>query len=221
MKKACIFDLDGTLANTIESIAYFGNRALSALGYQTIDVGTYRYLVGNGADRLMRGMLSTVAPGYGEDTVTELRKLYDGFYESDPMYLVKNYPGVPETVKQLKENGILTAVLSNKPDNVTQMVVRELFPAGTFDRCYGQRDGVARKPSPEGALLIAEELGVKPEECLYIGDSDVDMKTGKAAGMETVGVLWGFRDREELEANQAQHVIAQPEELLELALRKK
>ena len=96
------------------------------------------------------------------------------------------------------------------------MIIKELFPAGTFSCCYGQRPQVDRKPSPQGALLIAQELGVKPEECLYIGDTDVDMKTGRAAGMTAVGVLWGFRGREELERSKADHIVAKPQGILAL-----
>ena len=216
VKKACIFDLDGTLANTITSIAYFGNAALKESGRPPVEEDRYRYLVGNGADNLMRGMLQTVKPGYTEAEVKALRIRYDGFYESAPLFLVSNYPGVPELLKELSARRIKLAVLSNKPHNVTSMIIKELFPAGTFSCCYGQRPQVDRKPSPQGALLIAQELGVKPEECLYIGDTDVDMKTGRAAGMTAVGVLWGFRGREELERSKADHIVAEPQEILAL-----
>ena len=216
MKKACIFDLDGTLANTITSIAYYGNAALKECGLAEIQEDTYRYLVGNGADNLMRGMLQTVKPGYTETDVKNLRAAYDNFYEGDPMFLVSNYPGVPELLAELAAGHVKLAVLSNKPHNVTSAIIEELFPKGTFSCYYGQRPQVERKPSPQGALLIAEELGVKPEECLYIGDTDVDMKTGRAAGMTTVGVLWGFRDRDELERSKADYIVEKPQEILTL-----
>lgn len=216
MKKACIFDLDGTLANTITSIAYFGNAALKESGLPAIEEDQYRYLVGNGADNLMRGMLQTVKPGFSEADVKALRLVYDRFYERDPMFLVSNYPGMPELLRELDARDVKLAVLSNKPHNVTSMIIKELFPAGTFSCCYGQRPQIERKPSPQGALLVAEELGVKPAECLYIGDTDVDMKTGRAAGMATVGVLWGFRGREELERSRAEHIVERPQEILAL-----
>lgn len=218
MKKACIFDLDGTVADTLGSIVFYANSALRECGYREIPAGRYRYLVGNGADRLMRGMLGEASPGFSEEDVRALRAVYDRLYESGPMYLVKHYPGLPEALAALRAAGVRLAVLSNKPDNVACSVASQLYPEGTFAVCHGQRAGIPRKPAPDGALLLAEELGVLPGDCLYIGDTDVDMETGRAAGMETVGVLWGFRDRAELEAHRAAHIISSPEELLPLAL---
>lgn len=218
---ACIFDLDGTLANTLNSIAFFANRALENCGYRPIDVNEYRYLVGNGANRLMHRMLDLACGegNYSEQEVERLRKVYDDLYESDPTYIVTNYSGMHEAVAALRRQGIRLAVLSNKPHNCTAAIVGALFQNGTFDLCYGQRPQVARKPSPQGALLIAQELGVKPETCLYIGDTNTDMQTGAAAGMDTVGVLWGFRDRRELEENHAEYIIEKPEEIVEIVAR--
>ena len=213
--KACIFDLDGTLANTLNSISYFANAALEKCGYHTIEVQEYRYLVGNGADLLMHRMLDMACGKgcYTEDDIKKLREIYDNFYESDPTYIVTNYSGMHETISALKRQGMKMAVLSNKPHNCTAAIVGALFESGTFDACYGQRPQVARKPSPEGALLIAEELGAEPRECLYIGDTNTDMKTGNAAGMDTVGVLWGFRGRRELEENNAKYIVETPKEI--------
>ena len=216
--KACIFDLDGTLANTLHSIAFFGNGALKQCGYPSIDAEKYRYLVGNGANRLMHKMLdATCGEGnYKEEDIHKLRKIYDELYESDPTHIVTDYDGMHEAVKALKQQGILLAVLSNKPHNCTSAIVNALFPNGTFDLCYGQRPQVARKPAPQGALLIADELGVNPQDCLYIGDTNTDMQTGLAAGMDTVGVLWGFRERQELEENHAKYIVQCPKEIVEI-----
>lgn len=217
MKKLIIFDLDGTLSNTLESIAYFANQALAECGYPTIpDADGFRTLVGNGADELMRGMLRAVAGHAPEPEVKRLRQAYDRAYASDPLFSVREYDGVQETLRVLQGQFQL-AVLSNKPDDMAKTVVQTLFPDVLFGRCYGQRDGVARKPAPDGALLIAKELGVSPGDCVYVGDTDVDMKTGKAAGMYTVGVLWGFRDEQELRSHGADAVIAHPTELLQLS----
>ena len=218
MYKACIFDLDGTLANTLESIAYFANKALNECGYQSIEVSKYKYLVGNGANRLMHNMLDTVCGkgGYLEEDINKLRNIYDKLYESNPTYIVKDYSGIKETVKELKSIGIKTAVLSNKPHNCTSEIIDSLFESGSFDVYYGQRKNVARKPSPQGALLIAEELNVKPENCLYIGDTNTDMKTGAAAGMDTVGVLWGFRDEKELKENNAKYIVESPKQIYDI-----
>lgn len=216
MIRACIFDMDGTVADTLASIAGFANGALRQCGYPEIEVPAYRTLVGNGADTLMRRMLKTVAGEFTEEEVARLRQVYDRAYEADPMHLVTEYPGMGAVLRTLKEQGVRIAVFSNKPDDMTCKVAALLYP-GLFDAVRGQRPETPLKPAPDGALLLAEQLGVKPEECLYIGDTWVDMQTGKNAGMETVGVLWGFRDREELENAGACHVIAAPEELLLLA----
>ncbi|MCY1713271.1 HAD family hydrolase [Caproiciproducens galactitolivorans] len=219
MYKACIFDLDGTLANTLASIANFANTALEKCGYETIPVDKYRYLVGNGAVRLMHNMLDTVcgADGYNEEDVRRLREVYDALYEENPTLLVTNYPGMRETAEKLKSTGIKMAVLSNKPHNCTTAIVEALYGRGLFDCCYGQRPKVARKPAPDGALLIADELQIEPKDFLYIGDTNTDMKTGAAAGMDTVGVLWGFRDEKELKENHAKFIIERPEQIYRIA----
>ncbi|MBW7571190.1 HAD family hydrolase [Caproiciproducens faecalis] len=218
MYKACIFDLDGTLANTLASIANFANTAMEQCGYKPIEVEKYKYLVGNGTDRLMHAMLDTAlgAQAYTEDDILKMRRIYDDLYESDPTRLVTNYSGMHETLEKLKAEGIRMAVLSNKPHNCTTAIIDALFPQGTFDLCYGQRQEVARKPSPEGALLIADELSVRPENILYIGDTNTDMKTGAAAGMDTVGVLWGFRTEEELKENNANYIVDRPEQIYDI-----
>lgn len=218
MYKACIFDLDGTLANTLASIANFANTTLKRCGYQPIEVEKYRYLVGNGTDKLMHVMLDTVcgAQGYTEADIQKMRMIYDDLYESDPTHMVTNYSGMHETLVKLKEMGTKLAVLSNKPHNCTTAIIDALFGAGTFDVCYGQRLEIARKPSPEGALLIADELAVEPEYILYIGDTNTDMKTGAAAGMDTAGVLWGFRTEDELRENKAKYIVERPEQIYEI-----
>lgn len=216
MIRACIFDMDGTIADTLTSIAGFGNEALTACGYQPIPVKEYRSLVGNGADTLMRRMLAFTAGNFTEQDVSRVRAIYDKAYESDPMRQVAEYDGMRETLLAMKGHGLKLAVFSNKPDDMTQQVAQRLYP-GIFQAVRGQREDTPLKPSPEGALLLAKELDVLPTECLYIGDTWVDMETGKNAGMETIGVLWGFRDREELENAGACHIISHPQELQALA----
>lgn len=216
MMRACIFDMDGTIADTLASIAGFGNEALTTCGYQPIPVQEYRTLVGNGADTLMRRMLTFTAGSFTEEDVARVRAVYDKAYGSDPMRQVTEYAGMRQTLLYMKEHGLKLAVFSNKPDDMTQQVAQHLYP-GLFHAVRGQQDGIPLKPSPEGALLLAKELGVSPKECLYVGDTWVDMETGKNAGMETAGVLWGFRDREELEKAGACHIVSQPEELRVLA----
>lgn len=209
--KACIFDLDGTIADTIETIAYFANQALIKFNLKTIQTNRYRYLVGNGAKNLVYSMLDEIKEPHSsfEKVYTEYNKLY----EADFIYKTKIYDGVLEVLQNIKYSGIKCAVLSNKPDNVVRQVVNSLFGADFFDVCYGQREGVSKKPDPYMAMQIAKELDVSPKECLYFGDTDVDMLTGKNADMDTVGVLWGFRDYEELYNNGATYIVSEAKEI--------
>ncbi len=213
---ACIFDLDGTLANTLTSIAHFGNATLEEYGLPPIPVETYKTLVGNGADVLMRRMLNTVGAQFPEDKLREFRASYDRRYESDPMALVEPYPGIPQTLEQLKALGLKLGVLSNKPDNMAQYIVGALF-GSLPDQVHGQRASYPTKPDPKAVLEMAADFGVSPQRVLYVGDSGVDMETGRNGGMVPCGVLWGFRDREELLENGAQHLVKTAEELYHLA----
>ncbi|MCH4240200.1 MAG: HAD family hydrolase [Oscillospiraceae bacterium] len=219
MYKACIFDLDGTLANTLRSIAGFSNRALRECGYPEISTDSYRHIVGNGVEVQLCRMMDTVCPnGWPEAERLKVRNLYEKYYGEQPLLNISNYPGVPQLLQELKSHGIKTAVLSNKPDEWTQPVIAGLFSGRTFDAIRGKRDGVPCKPAPDGALLLAKELGVTPAQCLYIGDTATDMQTGSAAGMDTAGVLWGFRDRAELESAGAHIVISDPAQILDAVL---
>lgn len=218
MYLACIFDLDGTLVNTLKSIAYFSNEALRQCGHPAIPTEQYKAIVGDGADMQVRRMLNLVLGenSFSESEFQKVRNIYGGLYAADPTRLAENYAGMPETIQSLKKKGLKTAVLSNKPHGWVTAIIGSLFPAGSFDLVYGQRPQVPRKPSPEGALLIAQELHVLPADCLYIGDTNTDMKTGKAAGMDTAGVLWGFRTKQELEQNGAVYLAEKPQDLCRL-----
>ena len=143
----------------------------------------------------------------------EGRRLYREMFAADPMYKVVPYEGMPETLKELKKRGIRLAVCSNKPHPAAVKVIAQLY-GDDFDMVLGQSDAIRRKPAPDGPLMIAGKFGVRPEECMYVGDTSTDMKTGKAAGMFTVGALWGFRDREELNANGADLVAEHPTDLV-------
>jgi len=217
MYRACIFDLDGTLANTLHSIAYFGNGTLAAFGLPPIPVEEYKLLVGNGADTLMKRMLRKVNADLSDDDFKKFRAEYDRRYESEPMKLVTPYPGLREMLKDLKARGFSLGVLSNKPDNMARYIVKELY-GNLIDEARGQREGVPKKPDPTAVLDIAKDFGLSPERILYVGDSGVDMETGKNAGMDPCGVLWGFRDRDELLSHGARYLAATPEELKRAAL---
>lgn len=209
---ACIFDLDGTLADTLHSIAHFGNGALAAFGFPPISPLEYRQMVGNGAAVLMDRMLAHVGADFSPEERKRFRAEYDRLYAADPLALVGAYPGLPEVLARLRRGGKKLAVLSNKPDDMTRAIAAGLY-GGVLDLVRGQREGVPTKPDPTAVLAIAEELGAAPERILYIGDSGVDMDTGRNAGMDTCGVLWGFRSREELVEHGAKYLAGSPAEL--------
>jgi len=213
MTKACIFDLDGTLCNTLDSIAYFCNQTLSQLGYPNIPTNEYRGLVGNGSEQLIHNMFHIVHPTYTPEDVHTAKQMFMDLYQEDPLKCVTLYDGILPLLHTLKSNGILLAILSNKPHLLARLSVPKLFGEHLFDVWYGQRDEVPRKPAPDGALMIARELLVQPSQCLFIGDSDVDMHTGNNAGMKTAGVLWGYRSKEELLHAGAQMIASTPSDI--------
>ncbi|MEG0691632.1 MAG: HAD family hydrolase [Oscillospiraceae bacterium] len=217
MIKAVIFDLDGTLANTLNTIAYFANQALLECGYEEIELDKYRYLVGNGADNLVRGMLKTIGQ-YTEEAFEKVRTGYNQSYDDNFMHLTTAYDGIPELISSLKAMGIKLCVLSNKPHSTTKKIVDELF-MDQFDICYGKREDIPRKPDPTAVFDIIEELGVESDECVYIGDTCTDMQTGHNANLFTIGVLWGFRDRQELEEHNADIIASSPFQILEYIVR--
>lgn len=214
MIRACIFDLDGTLANTLDSMAYVANEILRNMGLKEQPTDNFKYYSGEGADMLVRRCL--VDAGDPElKHYEEVRRIYRQKFDEDPLYKVVPYDGIITTLQQLKDHGAKLAVCSNKPHEAAVKVIAKMFP-GYFDLVIGQSDKIRRKPAPDGPLKAAAEFGVKPEECMYVGDTRTDMLTGTAAGMFTVGALWGFRDREELETSGAQIVAEKPLDLLKI-----
>ena len=224
--KACIFDLDGTLTNTLESMTYSVNLTLKEMGLSQITKDQCRMFVGNGARVLIEESLK-VSGDPKASRIEEGMKIYGRIFDQNCTYHVTPCEGVPEMLYKLKkqgvklavlsnkDRGIHLAVLSNKPDRQTVKVVKEIFGDNIFDYAQGQKDGIRRKPEPDGVWYLMEQMQVSKEECLYIGDSEVDAATGKNAGLKTIGVLWGFRDRKTLETAGADHLIERPEELLQ------
>lgn len=215
---AVLFDLDGTLLDTLEDIADAANRALARHSYPLHPVASFRYFVGEGA----RTLVERTLPEEARDTHT-IDRLYAEFrgeYARNWKAKTRPYDGVPELLDGLVARGLKIAVLSNKPDDFTRRCVGELLGAWTFDAVLGHHDGIPPKPDPTGALRVAAALGVPPKRILLAGDSAIDMATAVAAGMFPVGVLWGFRTREELESSGARAVIEAPGELLALLRRR-
>lgn len=214
MKKAVIFDLDGTLTDTIASIKISADKAVGKYGFGPFSEEEYKYFVGDGAATLIERCLE--AGGDKEHVYFDgAYKEYQKVFEEYCMYRVQPYDGIRELLATLKQKGICLAVLSNKPHLRTGEVISAIFGDTCFDVVRGQMEEVPKKPSPEGVFKILEELAFKPEEVLYLGDTGTDMKTGKAAGAFTIGALWGFRKKEELIENGADALIETPLQLLD------
>ncbi len=212
-KKAVVFDLDGTLTDTIASIKYCGNAAVAPFGIGPFTEEQYCYFVGDGAANLIKRCLLAG----GDEALVHYEEAYSRYLEIFKeycMYQVAPYAGITDLLAGLKERGMKCAVLSNKPHEETVRVVETFFGQGCFDVISGQKPKVAIKPSPEGVYHIMERLGLEAEELLYLGDTGTDMKTGKSAGAFTVGALWGFREEQELRKSGADAIIGHPTELL-------
>jgi phosphoglycolate phosphatase len=214
MKKyqAVMFDLDGTLADTLADIAAAGNHALATLGRPTHPVPRYRYLAGQGLESLM---VEALGPAH-RDLVEQGMDLFRAYYQDHADELTRPYAGVTQLLDALRERGLKLAVLSNKPEVFTKQMMARLFAKWKFDAVRGARDDLPLKPDPAGANTIVHSLGIPKERWLYVGDTKVDMLTARAAGFTAVGVLWGFRDEAELRENGADHLIADPLQLTAL-----
>ncbi|MBP2655560.1 MAG: HAD-superfamily hydrolase, subfamily variant 3 [Firmicutes bacterium] len=210
---ACIFDLDGTLINSLEDLAASTNYALKKLGFPSHNIDNYRYFIGHGVTKLLEVTLPEDARI--PEVIDKARKLFDEYYSTHYLDTTKPYDGIIMLIDELREKDLKLAVVSNKPHNYVEKIINSLF-SDKFDTFLGQRPGVPRKPDPTGIFDACLKLGVKSENCLYLGDSGLDMQTAVAAGAFPLGVLWGFRDRNELESYGAKAVISNPAELLEI-----
>lgn len=210
--KAVIFDLDGTLLNTLEDLANAVNFALRQKGFSEHKVEEFKMFVGNGTDMMILRALPE--ENRNEETLGELRQLYFEYYDKHSGECTRPYDGIKELLNELKLKGIHMAVVSNKIDFMTQTVVRQYF-GDVFEFVTGQGDGVRPKPDPSMMFKAMEALNVEPSECLFVGDSGVDAETGVNSGARPIGVLWGFRDKEELLRCGAVAVIEKPSCLLQ------
>ena len=216
MKKLVIFDLDGTLLDTIEDLGNATNYALHKLGFPERTREEYYLLVGRGITNLLKG---AVPEGCDTpETVERMREHFLAHYSVHLCDLTHPYPGIPELLKHLAARGVRFAVASNKYQEGAETVVGHFFGRYAWTAILGQREGYPIKPDPGIVGLCLEAAGVTKDEVLYVGDTNVDMQTGQNAGVDTVGVTWGFRSREELEAFHPAAVVDTPAELEEIIL---
>jgi len=215
--KAVIFDLDGTLLDTLKDIAVAANTVLARGNLPTHAEDRYRQFVGSGAAELMRRALPEE-----QRSPSEVAPFVEAFrveYAHNWRVHTKPYPGVADMLDALSAHQIPLAVLSNKPHDFTQLCVTEMLDRWTFSPVLGYRDDIPPKPDPTGASIIASELNLSPKDILYAGDTGIDMKTATTAGMFPVGVLWGFRPQAELEENGAKALVRTPQEIISLIER--
>lgn len=198
MKKLVIFDLDGTLIDTIADLAFSTNYALKACGFPTHETDEYRFFVGNGIRKLFERALPEDART--EENILRIRDLFLPHYDLHNIDQSTPYPGMPELLERLQEAGYLLAVASNKHQSATEKIIPALFPQIHFHPVFGQREGIPVKPDPAIVKNILQITGINREETLYVGDSGVDMQTARNAGVTVCGVTWGFRPRNELQS---------------------
>ncbi|MBM4002029.1 MAG: HAD-IA family hydrolase [Planctomycetes bacterium] len=210
--RAVLFDLDGTLVDSLADIANSANAVLVAMGFAPHSVESYRAFVGEGVAVLFQRALPETAREEATLTacLTRMREEYGRRWNET----TRPYHGIMEVVASFRSRGIRLAVLSNKPHRFSCQCVDTFFPPGTFDLVLGQRDDVPRKPDAAGAMEIRAAFGLDASDCLFVGDSAVDILTARNARMSSVGVTWGFRSREELQQSGADYIIDCPEELL-------
>ncbi len=213
MKKLVIFDLDGTLLDTIADLAESANYALKQLDYPTHPVDAIRTFVGNGINKLLERALP--AHEQTEENIMRMRSHFVPYYDIHNADLSTPYPGIVSLLEDLQAKGILIAVASNKYQKATVKLVKQYFPNIDFVEILGQREGINVKPDPSIVFDILQKANLSKENVLYVGDSGVDMQTAINAGVDAVGVTWGFRPRAELESFRPMGLIDKAEDLLE------
>lgn len=215
MAYGIIFDLDGTLADTMDDLKTAVNSTLTILGYETRTKFELLNFINNGSRELVRRSLPTAVQT--EDFIIDSAlSIYKDEYEKCFCDKTREYTGMNEVLSKLKELGFRLGVLTNKPDQFAKIIIKKLFGESTFEFVQGQTD-LPHKPDPTGALLVAKEIGVKPHKCIFIGDSDVDIKTAQNAGMRSIGVAWGYRSVELLTETGANFIAESPAQIEEHA----
>jgi len=212
--KGIIFDLDGTLLDTLSDLANSVNEVLTSYGYPTHSKEEFRVKIGKGFRNLIeQSMPEDTEPAIIEEGLGKFIKAYHENYKKE----TKPYGGIVSLLKALNNKGMPIAVNSNKRNDYTNNLLRYLFPDIVFSAIYGERPGFAKKPDPQAALEIAKQMQLDPKEVLYIGDSKADMITAQNAGMDSIGVLWGFRDETELRNHNATYVVKRPQGIYNIA----
>lgn len=211
MIKAVIFDLDGTLCNTLEDLADSVNAALKAYGFKTHPYSAYPAMIGGGFYKLIKNSLKEAAT---KENIDKVYQAFLNYYAQNYLTKTKDYPGIKEVLAVLIAEGYSVSINSNKREDYTLNIVRTLLPTVHFNYIYGQRAGMGKKPDPFAAKEIARLLALKTNEVLYVGDSEVDLETAANAKMPALAVTWGFRSKECLAANGAELIAETPQDIL-------
>lgn len=212
--RGIIFDLDGTLVDSIEDLADSMNTVLRSNNLPVHELQAYKYFVGNGIRNLVRRAIPEKERS--EELITKCYQSMIETYRDNCMNKTKPYDGIPDLLNELTARNMKLAVFSNKAHELTKKIVSELLPYWNFEVVKGLSDEALKKPSPVGALQISKAFGIIPEEIVYLGDTGVDMETANKAGMYPVGVLWGFRTKEELTATGAKYILNSPMDLIQI-----
>ena len=210
--KTMIFDMDGTLLNTLDDIADSVNHIMRVYGFPERTLDEVRCFVGNGARRLME---LVIPGGDSHPQFDQIRREYEAYYQAHCQIKTAPYQGILETLEKLKEKGIKMAIVSNKGDGAVKELADQYF-GDSVSAAQGVREGIRRKPAPDAVLEALKYLDSTPQEAIYVGDSEVDYKTASNAGMDCVLVSWGFRSREQLQQLSPDYLIDRPEQLLTL-----
>ncbi len=213
--RAVVFDLDGTLLNTLTDLAASSNRALSQMGRPERTIDEVKSFIGNGARLLCNRLVGLDEPA---EVVDECLRLFQADYNLHLNDNTAPYPGILDMLKTLKDNGVACAVVSNKYDAATRAICKTYF-GDLIDVTIGEGNGITKKPCPDGTNKALSLMGVTAEEALYVGDSDTDVETAHNANLFCVGVTWGFRSRQVLEMAGAESIIDTPDELLDIVLK--
>ena len=210
--KAVLFDMDGTVLDTLTDLAEAVNACFRHFGVPEVPYSLVRAKLGNGAVYLIH---ACVPAGMEEERIRELIAWYKPYYDAHCRIETRPYPGIPELMAELKAKGVKQAIISNKPDPAVQELAEEFFP-GLLETAVGESERVRRKPDPDAVLAAVERMGLKKEDCVYIGDTEVDLATARNAGMDVITVSWGFRSEEELVSAGATRIAHNAQELGEM-----